>query len=206
VQTNGGTGFTTLSPRQPLYSVPYAITANSANNLLGTLPASQLSGTVPKSMGNSSATQWGIAETNNKNFFQLFHLPDFSFRLIFNHMVKYGSRLDDVFGALADPTRRRILETLSRGDQCVTALARPHRMSLPAISKHLRVLEHAGLICRRRDGRVHHLKLDAKSMQQAAQWIEEYRKFWEGALDSLANYLEKTNQTTEQVTKKKGKS
>ena len=117
-------------------------------------------------------------------------------------MVKYASRLDEVFGALADPTRRRILETLSRGDQCVTALARPHRMSLPAISKHLRVLEHAGLICRRRDGRVHHLKLEAKPMQAAARWIEEYRKFWEGALDSLAEYLEKTNQPTE----KKGKS
>jgi DNA-binding transcriptional ArsR family regulator len=120
-------------------------------------------------------------------------------------MVKYASRLDDVFGALADPTRRRILETLSRGDQRVTKLAKPHRMSLPAISKHLRVLEHAGLICRRRDGRVHHLKLDAKPMQLAAQWIEEYRKFWEGALDSLAAYLEKTNQATEQI-EKKGKS
>ena len=121
-------------------------------------------------------------------------------------MVKYVSRLDDVFGALADPTRRRILETLSRGDQCVTALAKPYRMSLPAISKHLRVLEHAGLICRRRDGRVHHLKLDAKPMQEAAQWIEEYRKFWKGALDSLAHFLEKTNQTTEQTKEKKGKS
>ena|ERR1041385_1121351 len=121
-------------------------------------------------------------------------------------MVKYSSRLDDVFGALADRTRRHILETLSRGDECVTALARPHRMSLPAISKHLRVLEHAGLICRRRDGRVHHLKLDAKPMQEAAQWIEEYRKFWEGALDSLAAYLEKTNQSTEQTKEKKGKS
>jgi DNA-binding transcriptional ArsR family regulator len=120
-------------------------------------------------------------------------------------MVKYSSRLDLVFSALADPTRRRILETLSRGDQCVTALARPYRMSLPAISKHLRVLEDAGLICRRRDGRVHHLKLDAKPMQQAAQWIEEYRKFWEGALDSLANYLQKTNQTIEQTNEKKGK-
>ena len=120
-------------------------------------------------------------------------------------MVKYSSRLDLVFSALADPTRRRILETLSLGDQCVTALARPYRMSLPAISKHLRVLEDAGLICRRRDGRVHHLKLDAKPMQQAAQWIEEYRKFWEGALDSLANYLQKTNQTIEQTNEKKGK-
>jgi DNA-binding transcriptional ArsR family regulator len=75
-------------------------------------------------------------------------------------------------------------------------------MSLPAISKHLRVLEHAGLICRRRDGRVHHLTFEAKPMQAAARWIEEYRKFWEGALDSLAEYLEKTNQPTE----KKGKS
>lgn len=117
-------------------------------------------------------------------------------------MVKQSSRLDDVFGALADPTRRGILESLSRGDQCVTALARPHRMSLPAISKHLRVLEKAGLICRRRDGRIHHLKLDAKPMKEAAQWIEEYRKFWEANLDSLANFLERTNQTTD----KKGKS
>src|SRR4051812_17836833 len=116
-------------------------------------------------------------------------------------MVKYSSRLDDVFGALADPTRRRILETLSRGDECVTRLAKPHRMSLPAISKHLRVLEHAGLISRRRNGRLHHLQLEAKAMQEAAQWIEEYRKFWEGALDSLANYLEKTNQTSKQKEK-----
>ena len=117
-------------------------------------------------------------------------------------MVKYSSRLDDVFGALADPTRRGILENLSRGDQCVTALARPHRMSLPAISKHLRVLEKAGLVCRRRDGRIHNLKLKAKPMQEAAAWIEEYRKFWEANLDSLANFLEKTNQATD----KKGKS
>jgi DNA-binding transcriptional ArsR family regulator len=75
-------------------------------------------------------------------------------------------------------------------------------MSLPAISKHLRVLERAGLICRRRDGRVHNLKLEAKPMKEAAQWIAEYRKFWEANLDSLANFLERTNQTTD----KKGTS
>jgi DNA-binding transcriptional ArsR family regulator len=122
-------------------------------------------------------------------------------------MVKYEAQLNEVFGALADPTRRRILQSLSRGgDQCVTSLARPHRMSLPAISKHLRVLEHAGLIRRRRDGRVHHLKLDAKPMQEAAQWIEEYRKFWESALDSLADFLERTNQTSSQTNQTKGKS
>ena len=71
-------------------------------------------------------------------------------------MVKCTPRtLDRTFGALADPTRRRILESLAHGDRCVTDLAKPHRMSLPAVSKHLRVLEKAGLVCRQRDGRVH---------------------------------------------------
>src|ERR1700759_1731791 len=101
-------------------------------------------------------------------------------------MVKYSeSTLDRTFAALADPTRRRILHQLSRGDRCVTDLARPYRMSLPAVSKHLRVLENAGLIRRRRDGRVHHLKLEAAPMKKAVDWIEEYRRFWEGALDQL---------------------
>jgi DNA-binding transcriptional ArsR family regulator len=105
-------------------------------------------------------------------------------------MVKYVPRLlDRTFAALADPTRRSILEHLSQGDRCVTDLARPHRMSLPAVSKHLRVLEKAGLIKRRRRGRVHSLKLEAEPMKQASQWIEEYRKFWEGSLDRLDEYL-----------------
>ena len=110
--------------------------------------------------------------------------------IIFNHMVKCSSRnLDRTFAALADPTRRRIMEQLSRGDMCVTDLARPYSMSLPAVSKHLRVLEGAGLIRRRRQGRVHSLKLEAAPMQEAQQWIEEYRKFWEGSLDRLDEYL-----------------
>ncbi len=109
-------------------------------------------------------------------------------------MVKYSSRtLNRTFAALADPTRRRILAHLARGDRCVTDLARPHAMSLPAVSKHLRVLEKAGLLRRRRYGRVHQLKLEATPMKQASRWIEEYRKFWEGSLDRLAAYLEKTN-------------
>ena len=109
-------------------------------------------------------------------------------------MVKYQpSTLNRTFAALADPTRRRILAHLARGDRCVTDLARPHPMSLPAVSKHLRVLEKAGLIRRRRYGRIHQLKLEAKPMKQAAQWVEEYRKFWEGSLDRLADYLERTN-------------
>jgi len=66
-------------------------------------------------------------------------------------------------------------------------------MSLPAVSKHLRVLEQAGLLRRRRYGRVHEMQLEAKPLKQAAQWVEKYRRFWEGSLDRLAEYLEKTN-------------
>jgi DNA-binding transcriptional ArsR family regulator len=97
--------------------------------------------------------------------------------------------LDRTFAALADPTRRRILERLTGGARCVTDLARPYRMSLPAVSKHLRVLEGAGLVRRKRDGRVHRLRLDAKPMQQAQAWLEEYRKFWEQSFDRLDEYL-----------------
>ena len=123
--------------------------------------------------------------------------------LIVNQMVKYSSKmLNRTFAALADPTRRRILAHLARGDKCVTHLARPHAMSLPAVSKHLRVLEKAGLLRRRRYGRVHEMQLEAKPLQQAAQWVEEYRKFWEGSLDRLADYLEKT---TQPPPKKRGK-
>ena len=126
--------------------------------------------------------------------FKFFCLPSPNPMLIVNQMVKYSSRaLDRTFAALADPTRRRILAHLARGDQCVTRLARPHAMSLPAISKHLRVLEKAGLLRRRRYGRVHEMQLAAEPLKQAAQWVEEYRKFWEGSLDRLAQYLEETN-------------
>ena len=125
------------------------------------------------------------------------------FVLMFNQMVKYSSsRLNQTFAALADPTRRRMLEQLARGERCVTDLARPHSMSLPAVSKHLRVLEKAGLLRRRRYGRVHQLRLEAKPLKQAALWVEEYRKFWEESFDRLAAYLEKT---AEQSSKKGGK-
>lgn len=110
--------------------------------------------------------------------------------IIVNHMVNYETpSLDRTFAALADPTRRRILEHLAGGERCVTDLAKPHRMSLPAVSKHLRVLEQAGLVKRRRDGRVHSLKLEAKPMKEVQQWIEEYRRFWEESFDRLDDYL-----------------
>ncbi len=107
-------------------------------------------------------------------------------------MVKYtGATLDRTFTALADPTRRRILQHLAQGDQCVTELARPHAISLPAVSRHLRVLERAGLITRQQTGRVHQLALQAQPMQQASDWIEKYRSYWEGSFDRLDEYLQK---------------
>jgi len=121
---------------------------------------------------------------------------------ILNQMVKYSSKtLNRTFAALADPTRRRILAHLTRGDKRVTHLARPHDMSLPAVSKHLRVLENAGLLLRRRYGRVHQMQLNAKPLRQAAEWVEGYRKFWEGSLDRLAEYLEKTNKVSKRTMK-----
>jgi DNA-binding transcriptional ArsR family regulator len=115
----------------------------------------------------------------------------FLFQFILNHMVEYKAKvLDRTFGALADPTRRRILAQLAKGEERVTELARPHAMSLAAVSKHLIVLEKAGLVKRRRDGRVHSLRLEAKPMREAQAWIDRYRKFWEGNLDQFEKYLD----------------
>jgi DNA-binding transcriptional ArsR family regulator len=108
-------------------------------------------------------------------------------------MVNYlSSSLDTTFAALSDPTRRAILARLARGESTVTELAKPFNVSLPAISKHLRVLEKAGLLSRERDGRIHRCNLNAKPMKDADDWIRRYRQFWEERLDALAEYLEKT--------------
>ena len=123
--------------------------------------------------------------------------------ILFNHMVKYQTdSLDLTFAALADPTRRSILERLSTGDSSVTALAEPYNVSLPAISKQLRVLERAGLLVQQKDGRVRRCKLEAQPMKEAVDWIAQYRRFWEDKLESLASYFEdlepgKYNQETE---------
>src|SRR6185295_105811 len=118
-------------------------------------------------------------------------------------MVKYSSRtLDRTFAALADPTRRKILAHLARGDRRVADLARPHNMSLPAVSKHLRVLENAGLLRRRRYGRVHEMQLNAEPLKKAAQWVEDYRKCRGESLDRLAAYPGRTNKAAD----KKGKA
>jgi DNA-binding transcriptional ArsR family regulator len=104
-------------------------------------------------------------------------------------MVKYNQRLDAIFRALADPTRRAILSDLRRGQASVSALATPYGMSLPAVMKHLRVLEHAGLVKQKKKGRVRHCRLAARPLKEAEAWLSQYRLFWENQLDALARYL-----------------
>jgi len=98
-------------------------------------------------------------------------------------------QLDSVFAALADPTRRAILSRLARGEKSVSELAEPFDMSMPAISKHLKVLERAGLIERGREAQWRPCRLNAKPLKKAAGWIEHYRKFWEESFDRLDEYL-----------------
>src|SRR5882757_7394644 len=98
-------------------------------------------------------------------------------------------RLSRTFAALADPTRRAILARLTAGQVTVTDLAEPHDMSLPAISKHLRVLEHSGLIERGRDAQWRPCRLKAAPMKQAVDWLEDYRRHWEESFDRLDAYL-----------------
>jgi len=97
--------------------------------------------------------------------------------------------LSTTFAALADPTRRAILARLSSGEAPVTELAKPFEMSLPAISKHLKVLERAGLIARGRDAQWRPCRLSARPLKDAADWLEEYRRFWEESFDRLDDYL-----------------
>lgn len=109
-----------------------------------------------------------------------------------NHMVSTEVKLDYAFGALADRTRRAILTRLAQGETTVGELARPFRVSRPAISKHLRVLERAGLVQCARDGRVSRCVFDPTGLRDAAMWMEAYRTFWTGQLDALARYVERT--------------
>jgi DNA-binding transcriptional ArsR family regulator len=98
-------------------------------------------------------------------------------------------RLSITFSALADPTRRAILARLISGEASVTELAGPFEMSLPAVSKHLKVLEHAGLITRSREAQWRPCRLEAGPLKDAADWLEHYRRFWEQSFDRLVDYL-----------------
>ena len=116
----------------------------------------------------------------------------FTYRLN-NLKVKYEAMSNDalslIFAALADPTRRAILERLAEGEATVKELAEPFDMSLPAVSKHLKVLERAGLIARGRDAQWRPSRLEASTLKEAADWLGHYRRFWEERFDNLDEYL-----------------
>jgi DNA-binding transcriptional ArsR family regulator len=110
-------------------------------------------------------------------------------------MVNYTppDPLSTTFAALADPTRRAILARLRSGERSVSELAAPFEMSLPAVSKHLRVLERAGLIVRRRDRQWRRCHIEAGPLKEVADWTERYRRIWEERLDQLDEYLQRVN-------------
>lgn len=103
--------------------------------------------------------------------------------------------LDWTFYALADSTRRSILERLIEGEASVSQLQEPLDISQPAVSKHLRVLEKAGLVTSRKEGRFRHFRLVAEPIEDAVQWLFRYRMFWEGQLNSLGQFLDKLEKT-----------
>jgi DNA-binding transcriptional ArsR family regulator len=105
-------------------------------------------------------------------------------------------QLSTTFAALADPTRRAILARLALGEASVGELAEPFDISLPAISRHLKVLEKARLIARERDAQWRRCRIEPEGLKAAADWVEQYRKFWEDRLDALAGFLETKKQKT----------
>lgn len=112
-------------------------------------------------------------------------------------------RLDATFSALADPTRRAILARLAKGDASVMDLAEPFAMSQPAISKHLKVLERAGLISRGRDAQRRPCRLEASPLRDVNEWIERYREFWEASFDALDDVLDDLKQQDRRKAKRK---
>jgi DNA-binding transcriptional ArsR family regulator len=114
-----------------------------------------------------------------------------------------ADRLSTTFAALADPTRRAILARLTLGETSVSELAEPFDMSLPAISKHLKVLERAGLIARGREAQWRPCRLEAGPMKDATDWLERYRLFWEQSLDRLDQYLVKLQAKEKKNARKK---
>ncbi len=116
------------------------------------------------------------------------------------HKLLASDRLDATFAALADPTRRAILARLALGEASVTQLAAPFAMTQPAISKHLKVLEGAGLITRDRDAQRRPSRLDARPLAEATQWLAEYRQFWKSSFSRLDDLLDELKGK-----KKKGK-
>lgn len=118
----------------------------------------------------------------------------------------HTDHLSTTFSALADPTRRAILARLASGEASVTELAEPFEMSLPAISKHLKVLERAGLIARGREAQWRPCRLEAGPLKEVAEWTDHYRRFWEQSFDRLDSYLIELQQKAKKPRRKKPSS
>lgn len=114
-------------------------------------------------------------------------------------------RLSLTFGALADPTRRAILARLAKGEASVTELAEPFDMTLPAVSKHLKVLERAGLITRGREAQWRPARLDAQRLKEVDDWVGRYRKFWEESFDRLDDYLKQLQKSSKEKKRDRSK-
>jgi DNA-binding transcriptional ArsR family regulator len=123
---------------------------------------------------------------------------------LFNWMVKLS--LDATFSALADPTRRAILARLALGETSVTELAKPFAMSLPAVSKHLKVLERAGLIARSREAQWRPCRIEGRALKDIDDWLGHYRRFFDESLDRLDDYLKKLQAADSQNPKKDGEN
>ena len=113
-------------------------------------------------------------------------------------------RLSETFSALADPTRRAILARLAKGDATVNDIAEPFKISLPAISRHLKVLERAGLISRSREAQWRPCKLEPQNLKAIDGWLEAYRQFWEGSFDRMAAYIDEIKGNKDDQPKKSG--
>jgi DNA-binding transcriptional ArsR family regulator len=116
--------------------------------------------------------------------------------------VNEDLELDRIFNALSDRTRRSMIARLAKGSATVSELAEPFDISLPAISKHLKILESAGLLRREVEGRVHHCALSSKPLSEAESWLAKYDKFWSDNLDSLAEYAERNSVKNHSLTKR----
>ncbi len=110
-----------------------------------------------------------------------------------------SQQLDETFFALSDPNRREMLGRLAQGEMTVAELSEPFGVSAPAISKHLRVLERAGLLQQEKQGRVRQCQLVAEPLKEAAEWVEAYRRFWEGQLDRLEEYLDQVQSSSQRA-------
>lgn len=110
--------------------------------------------------------------------------------MLINQSVNYIDPLSELFAALADPTRRAMVERLSLGDLSVKELAQPFDMTLPAISKHLKILEKVGLITKYKNAQRRECHLEADRLKEANEWLQEYRQFWEASFENLESYLD----------------